>query len=1053
MFSRSETDLISHLKKACSTEETAPKRKHVRACIVFTWDHKSSRTFWNDLRVLPLQSDEVQTFKALITMHKVIQEGHPSTLIGGYKNRDWINSLARNFPADGFRQYGRLIREYDNYILRKLDFHHVHRGFNGTFEYQEYISLMTVSDPNEGYNSILDLLALQDAIDDLQRLIFASISNQKQSECIISALVPLLTESYGIYKFLTSMLRAMYRTAESEDILQPLRDRFNSQHRRLYEFYADCSSIRYLTSLVSVPKLPTEAPNLMIVDNDDPRPSQTPQPQQPQEQEQADQYNSPTPDVLPQQQTAASQWNDQEALRQQREYEQEQQRLEVERQQQQLQQQQLQQQQQQYWEEQQQQQAEAQRIAQQQLMVDQAQRQAQGRVAELERDLLTLRGQYDRDQLMLQQYDQRVNALEGELSATTQSAQQQILSKEEQLSYLQEQVTFWKNKYESLAKLYSQLRQEHLSLLSKFKKVQQKASSAQEAIEKREKLEKDLKAKNIELADLIRERDRARLELDRLRGGKNNEIETLEAEIRQLEDKLATSERTQSSNLSSIFAQHNREMEDLQNKLKTNLSISDPSRIQNLENQLKDKELELQMVQQTMDETIRDLANQQKENDAAVDEQIDQVLKENLDKLKNLIDAILHSGMKRIQDAVFDLDSPMQAGNQNSSPEYLSSVIEKASNLATDFASSFNNFIADGPNGDQITVIDTITNFTTSIGDVLLNTKGVTRLSKSDDFADDLVDTARDVAEMSEVFLESLLSSNLDGLSDDDKTDKVINGNLDVQEVLQTLLKFVETVAPKSVINLDKHSGDLSDLVDHEMSSASKAIEAASAHLNNLLSKPVDPTLSAIDMEINKAILSAAIAVTNAIGLLIKAATESQQEIVNNGKGANSRTSFYKKHNKWTEGLISAAKSVAYSTSTLIKTADGVLSNTNIPEELIVASNEVAASTAQLVAASRVKATYMSKSQDKLEVASKTVTSACRSLVNQVQDILDKRHNQSNGKDIDYSKLSLHENKTAEMEQQVEILKLENSLNAARKRLGEIRKFSYKDDPSSDEEY
>ncbi|GMF03579.1 unnamed protein product [[Candida] boidinii] len=184
----------------------------------------------------------------------------------------------------------------------------------------------------------------------------------------------------------------------------------------------------------------------MIVDNDDPRPSQTPQPQQPQEEEQADQYNSPTPDVLPQQQTAASQWNDQEALRQQREYEQEQQRLEVERQQQQLQQQQLQQQQQQYWEEQQQQQAEAQRIAQQQLMVDQAQRQAQGRVAELERDLLTLRGQYDRDQLMLQQYDQRVNALEGELSATTQSAQQQILSKEEQLSYLQEQVTFWKNK-------------------------------------------------------------------------------------------------------------------------------------------------------------------------------------------------------------------------------------------------------------------------------------------------------------------------------------------------------------------------------------------------------------------------------------------------------------------------------------------------------------------------------------------------------------------------------------------------------------------------------
>ena len=38
------------------------------------------------------------------------------------------------------------------------------------------------------------------------------------------------------------------------------------------------------------------------------------------------------------------------------------------------------------------------------------------------------------------------------------------------------------------------------------------------------------------------------------------------------------------------------------------------------------------------------------------------------------------------------------------------------------------------------------------------------------------------------------------------------------------------------------------------------------------------------------------------------------------------------------------------------------------------------------------------------------------------------------------------------MEQQVEILKLENSLIAARKRLGEIRKHGYKDDGSDDEE-
>lgn len=66
--------------------------------------------------------------------------------------------------------------------------------------------------------------------------------------------------------------------------------------------------------------------------------------------------------------------------------------------------------------------------------------------------------------------------------------------------------------------MYSQLRQEHLDLLQKFKQVQLKAASAQEAIDKREKLEREMKTKNLELADMIRERDRALHEKDRISG-------------------------------------------------------------------------------------------------------------------------------------------------------------------------------------------------------------------------------------------------------------------------------------------------------------------------------------------------------------------------------------------------------------------------------------------------------------------------------------------------------------------------------------------------------
>ena len=53
-------------------------------------------------------------------------------------------------------------------------------------------------------------MTLQDLIDSFQKLIFAHFRSGTNNECRISALVPLVQESYGIYKFITSMLRAMH---------------------------------------------------------------------------------------------------------------------------------------------------------------------------------------------------------------------------------------------------------------------------------------------------------------------------------------------------------------------------------------------------------------------------------------------------------------------------------------------------------------------------------------------------------------------------------------------------------------------------------------------------------------------------------------------------------------------------------------------------------------------------------------------------------------------------------------------------------------------------
>ena len=58
-------------------------------------------------------------------------------------------------------------------------------------------------------------------------------------------------------------------------------------------------------------------------------------------------------------------------------------------------------------------------------------------------------------------------------------------------------------------------------MLGKFKQMQLKANSAQEAIDRIERMERDVKAKNLELADMIRERDRARFEVDRQKAVSN----------------------------------------------------------------------------------------------------------------------------------------------------------------------------------------------------------------------------------------------------------------------------------------------------------------------------------------------------------------------------------------------------------------------------------------------------------------------------------------------------------------------------------------------------
>jgi hypothetical protein len=67
------------------------------------------------------------------------------------------------------------------------------------------------------YETISDLMQLQDQIESFQKMVFSYFRVSANNECRISALVPLVKESWGIYRFITSMLRAMHRSSSHCD--------------------------------------------------------------------------------------------------------------------------------------------------------------------------------------------------------------------------------------------------------------------------------------------------------------------------------------------------------------------------------------------------------------------------------------------------------------------------------------------------------------------------------------------------------------------------------------------------------------------------------------------------------------------------------------------------------------------------------------------------------------------------------------------------------------------------------------------------------------------
>ncbi|KAJ1563219.1 sla2 Src-like adaptor 2 [Cladochytrium tenue] len=920
-----DEQLSVHIKKALTPEEVAPKQKHVRAAIVYTWDMKGPGNVWRYLQAYPMLGDEVVIFKALVMAHKIMNQSHPNVLLNLYRS----------------------------------------------FDYEEYVTLKGVEDPNEGFETINDMLELLKKIDVMAKYIFDNIRpGIPGNECRISALIPLVEESYGIYRFLISMLSAMHQIVGSVDVLAPLREQFNQSHYQLYKFYYDCAGIKYLTSLITIPTLDKSPPDFL--QRGPPRlPARpiTPPPSKADDDLIAKQQAELEAQIQAENQRLEAERKEAEARRKEAE------RLAAERRE---------------AEAERQRQLEAQRMAESQRLQELQQQQAlYERQRRAEEESLQQAQLHQQRAMELQQYQIMLENMRNQAARDREAID----------IYDKDELALWKQKYEALAKLYAQLRKEHLDLLNKYKEIKDGAGRQADDIRKElDDVKNEMKAKALQLTDVLVERDRLRLEADKIRQSTEEELNRLRKELKDAKDSLVDLSKSKSSEVSSIASRLNLEKAELEKRL----------------NQVHEAE------KAELERRLRNTLGMERSD---IEEKLKQLLKSELEEKER---------MKMVDSAILALDDVATEGNTTASPEYVSTLLEKVVGLAGDFAASFIRMLE---GADQAEAITTSNALAVGLEQLLSNTKGVLRLATDDKDLEEIAAAAKAGAVSGRNLFDKLKSAVLATIEPSRRPEHV--GVL-TREAVMSLLNIsplVEKLAPKAAFEMV--GGDIGDLVEKEMQAAAKAIEDAAKRLQDLMSLP------STDLNVHQAVLASAMALTNAIAQLIRCATVSQQEIVAHGRGSagGSNAAFYKKNNKWTEGLVSAAKSVAVATTYLVECADGLVKGTHSMEQLIVAAQEVGVATTQLVAASRVKAIPFSKAQDKLEDAAVAVREATKLLVKAAKDAAKLRAEQAAREEI--GQMGRHEIKIKEMEQQVKILELEKELSQARYKLGEIRKQSY----------
>ncbi|XP_030600338.1 huntingtin-interacting protein 1 isoform X2 [Archocentrus centrarchus] len=988
------------INKAINTQEVAVKEKHARTCILGTHHEKGAHTFWAAVNRLPLSSNAVLCWKFCHVFHKLLRDGHPNVIKDSMRNKADLTDMSRMWGhlSEG---YGKLCSIYLKLLITKMEFHIKNPRFPGNLQMSNrQLDEAGENDVNNFFQLTVEMFDYLECELTLFLGVFSSLDMSRSvsvtaaGQCRLAPLIQVILDCSHLYDYTVKLLFKLHSCLPA-DTLQGHRDRFQEQFKKLKSLFYRSSNLQYFKRLIQIPQLPENPPNFLrasaLSEHISPVvviPAESSSPESEHVVETDDLVDTDVP-VLPAPLetkfddlfgTSAAidpfNFNSQNGMRKD-----DKDRL-IEQLTREI-------------------QALKEELESFRLESGRLCQALRGRVSELEAELA------EQSHLRLQAVGES-EFLKAELD-DLRRVREDTEKEQRSLTEIERKAQANEQRYTKLKEKYTELVQSHADLLRKNAEVTRQMTVARAAQDEVEAVRKEMQEKVKGTQEAADRQEREQLE-----------------QLQELQRELVSS-RAELDSLKTTMASSQQSSEVLSTQLAT-LESEKAELVQSLtkvEAELVVRGEELERVQSSLvteregrvktAETLQNQLNEKESREQALESQL-------VAARWSSLQGAVEEAEKIIRDSLAQIDDPAHI-SCTSSADYLASRCQASLDCMERLNSTRVAFLADNTGVSEL--VRAVTQCGHLVGDTVVQGSATSHMVPVEQ-ADALSESVKVCGAEALALLGQMKQQDSLAAADNSK----------LKAALEAVLATAEKLRPRG---LELQQGELGDLVEQEMAATSAAVESAAARIEEMLNKSraVD---TGIKMEVNERILASCTELMQAIKELVLSSKELQRDIVESGRGAASMKEFYAKNSRWTEGLISASKAVGWGATVMVDAADLVVQGKGKFEELMVCSHEIAASTAQLVAASKVKADKDSTNLHRLQHASRGVTQATAAVVASTKSGKSQIEETDT---MDFSSMTLTQIKRQEMDAQVLVLELEARLQKERERLGELRKKHY----------